>query len=70
MDVPKASRRLLTDYLSVNVPNDARGQQFPNVTVEMEEPLQLATVSVAEQTHGKPTTQGVLALFCCSGCAL
>jgi hypothetical protein len=58
MDVPKASRRLLTDYLSVNVPSEARKQSFPNVTVEMEEPLQLATVSVAEQTHGKPTTLG------------
>jgi CheY-like chemotaxis protein len=57
MDVPKASRRLLTDYLSANVPNDEKRQQFPNVTVEMEEPLQLALVSVAEQTHGKPTTQ-------------
>ena len=57
MDVPKASRRLLTDYLSANVPNDAGRQQLPNVTVEMEEPLQLAMVSVAEQTHGKPTTQ-------------
>ncbi len=39
MDVPKASRRLLTDYLSANVPNDAGRQQLPNVTVEMEEPL-------------------------------
>jgi CheY-like chemotaxis protein len=58
MDVPKASRRLLTDYLSANVPNDGRAQRFPNVTVEMEEPLQLATISVAEQTHGKPRTQG------------
>ena len=58
MDVPKASRRLLTDYLSANVPNDARPQQFSNVTVEMEEPLQLALISVAEQTHGKPTAQG------------
>ena len=57
VDVPKTSRRLLTDYLSVNVPNDARRQQFPNVTVEMEEPLQLATISVAEQTHGHRTTQ-------------
>ena len=57
MDVPKASRRLLTDYLSANVPNDARREPFQNVTVEMEEPLHLAMVSVAEQTHGKPTEQ-------------
>ncbi len=58
VDVPKTSRRLLTDYLSANVPSDARPQKFPDVTVEMEEPLQLALISVAEQTHGKPTTQG------------
>jgi CheY-like chemotaxis protein len=58
IDVPKTSRRLLTDYLSANVPSDARPQKFSNVTVEMEEPLQLALISVAEQTHGKPTTQG------------
>jgi hypothetical protein len=38
------------------VPNDARRQPFQNVTVEMEEPLQLATMSVGEQTHGKPVT--------------
>jgi CheY-like chemotaxis protein len=57
LDVPKASRRLLTDYLSANVPNDAGRQQFSDVTLEMEEPLQLATVSVAEQTHGKPNAQ-------------
>jgi hypothetical protein len=57
MDVPKASRRLLTDYLSAHVPNGASGQQFSNVTVEMEEPLQLATLSVAEQTHGKPAAR-------------
>jgi len=52
VDVPKASRRLLTDFLATHVPTDSRPERFPDVTVEMEEPLQLATVSVAEQTHG------------------
>ena len=52
VDVPKTSRRLLTDFLGAHAPNDSRQDQFPGVTVEMEEPLQLATVSVAEQTHG------------------
>jgi CheY-like chemotaxis protein len=52
VDVPKASRRLLTDFLAAHVPKDSRPPQFADVTVEMEEPLQLATVSVAEQTHG------------------
>ena len=51
IDVPKASRRLLIDFLSVNVPNESKGERISDVTVEMEELLQLATVSVAEQTH-------------------
>lgn len=57
VDVPKASRRLLSDFLSDSIPNDDKQEQFPDVTIEMKEPLQLAMVSVAEQTHGrqKPT---------------
>lgn len=63
VDVPKTSRRLLTDFLAVNVPSE-RPQQFPDVTVEMEEPRQLATMSVAEQTHGsrRPESQRPAAL--------
>jgi len=57
VDVPKASRRMLTDFLAVHAPSE-RPEQFPDVTVEMEEPLQLATISVAEQTHGRRTTHG------------
>jgi CheY-like chemotaxis protein len=56
VDVPKTSRRLLTDYLGANLPNDSRQAQFPEVTVEVEEPLQLATISVSEQTHGRLKT--------------
>jgi CheY-like chemotaxis protein len=52
VDVPKTSRRLLDEYLSANLPKDGGREGLPDVTVEMEEPLQLATVSVAEQTHG------------------
>jgi len=63
VDVPKASRKLLDEFLSVNLPSESGkdsgsdpGEQLPDVTVEMEEPLQMATVSVAEQTHGgKPS---------------
>jgi DNA-binding NarL/FixJ family response regulator len=58
VDVPKASRRLLTDFLAAHAPSDSRPQQISDVTVEMEEPLQLATVSVAEQTHGHLSTSG------------
>ena len=53
VDVPKASRRLLTDFLAAHVPSDSRPEGFRDVTVEIEEPFQLATVSVAEQTHGR-----------------
>jgi hypothetical protein len=50
--VPKTSRRLLDEYLSANLPKDGVREEFSEVTVEMEEPLQLATVSVSAQTHG------------------
>jgi len=56
-DVPKTSRRLLTDYLAANVPSDAKRNSISEVTVETEELLQLATVAVAEQTHGKVDRQ-------------
>lgn len=58
VDVPKASRRLLTDFLAANMPNPSRQTQFPDVTVEMEDSLQLATVSVSEQTHGSLKSTG------------
>lgn len=54
VDVPKTSRRLLTDFLSANLPSSgSQEERLPDVTVEMEEPLHLATVSVVEQTHGE-----------------
>lgn len=58
VDVPKSSRRLLTDFLAANMPNPSRQKQFPDVTVEMEDSLQLATVSVSEQTHGNLKSTG------------
>ncbi len=57
VDVPKASRKLLTEFLSVSLPADSQQERLPGVTVEVEEPLQLATVSVAEQTHGVENTK-------------
>jgi len=47
VDVPKASRRLLTDFLSTNVPKDAKREAFSHVTVELEEMLQTSGGSVA-----------------------
>jgi CheY-like chemotaxis protein len=61
VDVPKTSRRLLTEFLAASLPIDAGQEQFgdpfDDVTVEVEEPLQLATVSVTEQTHGSAPTK-------------
>ena len=59
VDVPKTSRRLLDDFLSANLPAESQQERFSDVTVEMEEPLQLATVSVGEQTHGKGKSKHV-----------
>jgi CheY-like chemotaxis protein len=57
VDVPKTSRKLLTDFLSATLPAESQQERLPDVTVEVEEPLQLATVSVSEQTHGSKARQ-------------
>jgi CheY-like chemotaxis protein len=59
VDVPKTSRRILTDFLTVNLPKECEQEQLPDVTVEVDEPFQLATVSVAEQTHGSANLAAV-----------
>lgn len=51
-DVPKASRRLLEDFLGPHLPREASRDPFHDVTVEMEESLQPSTAAVAELTHG------------------
>jgi DNA-binding NarL/FixJ family response regulator len=54
VDVPKSSRRLLTEFLDATLPREAQPDQLPDVTVDVEESMQqLATVSVSEQTHGE-----------------
>src|SRR5579859_694993 len=52
VDVPKASRRLLDEFLGANVNQQAPPPELPDVTVEMEEPLP-AAVAVAEPSHKK-----------------
>jgi DNA-binding NarL/FixJ family response regulator len=52
VDVPKTSRRLLDEFLKATLPAVEANEQFSDVSVEMEEPLQLAMVSVPELTHG------------------
>src|SRR5215472_3562164 len=51
MDVPRSSRRLMDEFLGVNLPKRAK-QELSEVTVEMDEALQLAGVAVADLTHG------------------
>jgi CheY-like chemotaxis protein len=63
VDVPKASRRLVDQFLSANLPNEAQRERFPDVTVEVEEPLAVVTASVAEQTHGSDRGQGASQAF-------
>jgi len=57
VDVPKASRKLLAEFLSASLPAESQQERLPDVTVEVEEPLQLATISVSEQTHGSQPHQ-------------
>ena len=51
VDVPKASRRLISEYLGEHRPKE-QSEELPDVTVEMEEPLQTTGVGVAELMHG------------------
>ncbi len=58
VDVPTSSRRLLTEFLGANLPSKVQRKQFSDVTVEIEEPRQLATLSVADLTHGSRRERG------------
>jgi CheY-like chemotaxis protein len=53
VDVPKASRRLVDEFLGSNLQTETQREQLPTVTVEVEEPVQPAMAFIAEQIHGK-----------------
>jgi CheY-like chemotaxis protein len=60
VDVPKASRRLITDYLSASLPKTAPRNALSSVTVELEEPLPPVPVGVETretQSHGENQPQ-------------
>ncbi len=57
VDVPKASRRLLDEFLGAHVQKDMQ-QERPDVTVEMEEPVQAAPAA-AEHRHDSEKTHHV-----------
>jgi DNA-binding NarL/FixJ family response regulator len=46
VDVPKSSRRLLTDFLTANLPRESSRDPFSDITVEINESLPLASVAV------------------------
>ncbi len=50
VDVPKASRRLITEYLGAHQPKQQQ-EEFSAVTVEMEEPLQPVGAMASELTN-------------------
>lgn len=60
VDVPKSSRRLLSDFLNSKLTKQSSRAQLAEVTVEMEESLQAGAVAVAELTHGRGTTERTL----------
>lgn len=51
VDVPKASRRLLQEFLDANLPTDVKQEQLPDVTVEVEEPLEPAAVGAGKESY-------------------
>lgn len=57
VDVPKFSRRLLTDFLKAHAPSAARKDAVSAVTVEMEEPLQ--AVGAGAVSEGKAPQKAV-----------
>lgn len=56
-DVPKTSRRLLSEYLEDKLESQSAREPLADVTVEMEETLQSGAVAVAEITHRSHATQ-------------
>jgi hypothetical protein len=55
VDVPKASRKLLTEYLAAHRPSEVK-EEAPDVTVEMEE-LQVMHGAMMEHTQGGATAE-------------
>ncbi len=49
VDVPKASRRMLNEFLDANLTGESQQERLPDVTVEMEEPLLVATVAAIKE---------------------
>lgn len=50
VDVPKASRRLVDDFLGANLQKDLQ-QERPDITVEIEEPVPVISGAAGEHSH-------------------
>src|SRR6266851_7461075 len=61
VDVPRASRRLLTEFLSATLPKASAEKPLSTVTVEMEEPPQAVPVSVGVKATTRDGQQSVTA---------
>ena len=60
VDVPRASRRLLDDFLGAHLRDDSSQEQFSDITVEVEESIQPAALAVAEQSGGSGSARKTL----------
>ena len=49
VDVPKASRRMLNQFLDANLTGESQPERLPDVTVEMDESLLVATVAAIRE---------------------
>lgn len=49
VDVPKASRRMLNQFLDANLTGESQQERLPEVTVEMDESLLVATVAAIRE---------------------
>ena len=54
VDVPKSSRRMLDEFLAANLPEESKSDEAEQ-TVELHEPLPIATLTVAETSHSSET---------------
>jgi len=56
VDVPKASRRMLNEFLDANLTGESQQERLPDVTVEMEEPFLVGTVAGMRERETTHTT--------------
>jgi PilZ domain len=58
VDVPRASRRLLDDFLNANLPDESEQERLPDVSVEINDTAQPQPAWVGGETPGGETPSG------------